>query len=79
LRKAAVLPVEGVGLGVHSGLDRTPLAASSELATTAGRLQFTAGTGPCLLVGRTGREARAFERVPPAPGIAPRCGRPWAC
>jgi hypothetical protein len=38
---AAVLGVDGVGLSVHGepGL-RTPLAASSEVAATAERLQF---------------------------------------
>ena len=52
---AAALPVDGVGLSVHGepGL-RTPLAASSEVAATAERLQFTAGSGPCLLAATTG-------------------------
>lgn len=52
---AAALPVDGVGLSVHGepGL-RTPLAASSEIAAAAERLQFTAGSGPCLLAATTG-------------------------
>jgi hypothetical protein len=47
---AAVLPVDGVGLSIHGKSGRrTPLAASSEVASTAERLQFTVGSGPCLL------------------------------
>jgi len=47
---AAVLPVDGVGLSIHRGPDlRTPLAASTEVASVAESLQFTAGAGPCLL------------------------------
>ncbi|MGY1615560.1 ANTAR domain-containing protein [Geodermatophilus sp. SYSU D00691] len=46
---AAVLPADGVGLSIHGGSGRrTPLAASSEVASTAERLQFTVGSGPCL-------------------------------
>ena len=52
---AAVLPVDGVGLSIHGERDaRTPLAASSEVAATAERLQFTAGSGPCLLAAESG-------------------------
>jgi hypothetical protein len=52
---AVALGVEGVGLSLHGepGL-RTPLAASSEVASTAERLQFTAGSGPCLLAAESG-------------------------
>jgi hypothetical protein len=61
---AAVLPVDGVGLSVHGGRDlRTPLAASSEVATTAERLQFTAGGGPCLSAARSGLPVFATEEV----------------
>jgi hypothetical protein len=61
---AAVLPVDGVGLSVHGGRDlRTPLAASSEVATTAERLQFTAGSGPCLSAARSGLPVFATEEV----------------
>ncbi len=51
---AAVLPVDGVGLSIHRGPDlRTPLAASSAVASLAESLQFTAGAGPCLLAAET--------------------------
>ncbi len=52
---ATVLTVDGVGLSIHGepGL-RTPLAASSDVAATAERLQFTAGRGPCLLAAESG-------------------------
>ena len=61
---AAVLPVEGVGLSIHGepGL-RTPLAASSDLASTAERLQFTAGSGPCLLAAESGLPVFATEEL----------------
>ena len=46
---AATLPVDGAGLSVEDGAGRRlPLGASSDDAATAERLQFTAGTGPCL-------------------------------
>lgn len=60
---AAVLPVHGAGLSVHAGTERSPLAASSELATTAEQLQFTAGQGPCLLASVSGREVCAPEEL----------------
>jgi hypothetical protein len=45
----ATLGVDGAGLSVLDRLGRRiPLGASSELAATAERLQFTAGEGPCL-------------------------------
>jgi hypothetical protein len=61
---AAVLPVGGVGLSIHGepGL-RTPLAASSEVAATAERLQFTAGSGPCLLAAESGFPVFATEEI----------------
>ncbi|SDN70416.1 ANTAR domain-containing protein [Geodermatophilus sp. DSM 45219] len=61
---AAVLPVEGVGLSIHGepGL-RTPLAASSDVASTAERLQFTAGSGPCLLAAESGLPVFATEEL----------------
>jgi hypothetical protein len=61
---AAVLPVDGVGLSIHGepGL-RTPLAASSEVAATAERLQFTAGSGPCLLAAESGLPVFATEEL----------------
>ena len=61
---AAVLPVDGVGLSVHGGRDlRTPLAASSQVASTAERLQFTAGSGPCLSAAESGLPVFATEEV----------------
>ncbi len=61
---AAVLPVDGVGLSLHGerGL-RTPLAASGEVAATAERLQFTAGSGPCLLVAESGFPVFGTEAI----------------
>jgi hypothetical protein len=61
---AAVLPVAGVGLSVHGepGL-RTPLAASGEVAATAEGLQFTAGSGPCLLAAESGLPVFATEAM----------------
>ncbi len=61
---AAVLPVDGVGLSLHGepGL-RTPLAASSEVAAIAERLQFTAGNGPCLLAAGSGFPVFGTEEV----------------
>ena len=61
---AAALPVDGVGLSVHGEPGhRTPLAASSELAATAERLQFTAGSGPCLLAAESGFPVFATEEI----------------
>ena len=52
---AVALGVDGVGLSLHGESGRrTPLAASSEVAATAERLQFTAGSGPCLLAAESG-------------------------
>ncbi len=51
LARAAVrvLPVDGAGISVHAGRSgRTPLGASSPIASLAERLQFTAGEGPCM-------------------------------
>jgi hypothetical protein len=52
---ATSLGVEGVGLSIHdvAGLS-TPLGASDETASTAERLQFTAGSGPCMFAARSG-------------------------
>lgn len=59
---AAALGADGVGLSVHdtAGLS-TPLGASDEAATTAERLQFTAGAGPCAFAARSGRPVFAPE------------------
>jgi hypothetical protein len=60
---AAVLGVDGVGLSIHGEPGRrTPLAASSEVAATAERLQFTAGSGPCLLAAESGFPVFASEQ-----------------
>ncbi len=66
---ATALAVDGVGLSIHGESDlRTPLAASDETAATAERLQFTAGSGPCLLAAQTGF---------PVFGSAPTLARRW--
>jgi hypothetical protein len=44
----AVLPVDGAGLSVLERDFRVPLGASDDLTSTAERLQFTHGEGPCL-------------------------------
>ncbi|MBM7805012.1 hypothetical protein JOD57_000849 [Geodermatophilus bullaregiensis] len=61
---AAVLRVEGAGLSLHGepGL-RTPLAASGEVAATAERLQFTAGSGTCLLAAGSGFPVFGTEEI----------------
>jgi hypothetical protein len=52
---AKILGADGVGVGVQGeGGWRTPLGASDEMAATAERLQFTAGSGPCLLAAQSG-------------------------
>jgi hypothetical protein len=50
-----LLPVDGVGLSVVSDDFRVPLAATSEPADRAERLQFTLGDGPCLSAARQRR------------------------
>jgi hypothetical protein len=61
---AAVLPVDGVGLSIHGdGGLRTPLAASGEFAATAERLQFTAGSGPCLFAAESGLPLFGTEEI----------------
>ncbi len=52
---AGTLGVDGVGLSIHDAAGhRTPLGASDEAATTAERLQFTSGAGPCMDSARSG-------------------------
>jgi hypothetical protein len=49
------LRVDGAGLSVHDAAGHsTPLGASDEDATTAERLQFTAGSGPCMFAAQSG-------------------------
>jgi hypothetical protein len=52
---ASVLSVSAAGLSLMDGEFRVPLGASDELATSAERLQFTQGEGPCLEATSTGR------------------------
>jgi hypothetical protein len=52
---ATSLGVDGVGLSLHDAAGHsTPLAANDEAATTAERLQFTAGAGPCMFAAQSG-------------------------
>jgi hypothetical protein len=52
---ATALGVDGVGLSVHDAAGHsTPLGASDEAASTAERLQFTAGAGPCMFAAESG-------------------------
>ena len=61
---AAVLPVDGAGLGIHEAPDRrTPLAASERTAALAERLEFTVGHGPCLLSAELAFPVLATEEV----------------
>jgi hypothetical protein len=59
---ATSLGVDGVGLSVHdaAGLS-TPLGASHEAAGTAERLQFTAGSGPCMSSAQSGEPVFASQ------------------
>ncbi|MCZ2839815.1 GAF domain-containing protein [Modestobacter sp. VKM Ac-2985] len=57
-----VLAVDGAGLSVLTGTHgRCPLGASSPEAARAERLQFTVGTGPCLLAHASGQPVFAAE------------------
>jgi hypothetical protein len=59
---ATALGVDGAGLSLHDAAEHsTPLAASDEAATTAERLQFTAGAGPCMFAARSGWPVFASE------------------
>jgi hypothetical protein len=59
---ATALGVDGVGLSVHDAAGHsTPLGASDEAATTAERLQFTAGAGPCMFAAESGQPVFAPE------------------
>ncbi|WP_448618411.1 ANTAR domain-containing protein [Geodermatophilus sp. URMC 65] len=52
---AAALGVDGAGLSIHDTAGHsTPLGANDEAATTAERLQFTAGAGPCTFAASSG-------------------------
>jgi hypothetical protein len=59
---AAAVGVDGVGLSVHDTAGHsTPLGAGDETATTAERLRFTAGSGPCTSAARSGWPVCATE------------------
>lgn len=59
---AAVLDVDGAGLGIHGRPhQRTPLAASDATAALVEELQFTMGAGPCLQAVENGAPVRAVE------------------
>ena len=59
---ARLLAVDGAGLTVLNGPHgRSPLGASSPAAALAERLQFTVGTGPCLLAQASGRPVFVVE------------------
>ncbi|WP_204263812.1 GAF domain-containing protein [Geodermatophilus normandii] len=59
---ARVLPVDGAGICLFFAEDRRlPLGASDPAASTAERLQFTAGSGPCLSAHAEGRPQVADE------------------
>ncbi len=57
---AGALPVDGAGLSLHAGALRVPIGASSPATSSAERLQFTFGDGPCLRAFDDGH-AIAFE------------------
>lgn len=56
-----VLPVAGAGLSLLNHDFRVPVGASDEAASTAERLQFTQGEGPCLDAARKSRIVIAGE------------------
>lgn len=59
---ARTLSVDGAGLSlVDSAQQRIPLGASSEMAETAERLQFTVGAGPCMTAQATRQPVFAAE------------------
>ncbi len=56
-----VLPVAGAGLSLLNHDFRVPVGASDETASSAERLQFTQGEGPCLDAARMSRIVIAGE------------------
>jgi len=59
---ARALAVDGAGLSVLAGPHgRSPLGASSPDAARAERLQFTVGSGPCLLAHTSGQPVFVVE------------------
>jgi hypothetical protein len=60
---ARLLDADGAGLSLRVGESgRSPLGASSPEAGRAERLQFTVGTGPCLLATTTGQPVFVVEQ-----------------
>lgn len=61
---AEVLPVSAVSVSVFGeGAHRVPLGSSSEASSTAERLQFEVGEGPCLAAHGSGGWVIATEEV----------------
>jgi hypothetical protein len=59
---AHTLQVDGAGLSLlDAAQQRVPLGASSEEASTAERLQFTVGAGPCMTAHETRQPVFAVE------------------
>jgi hypothetical protein len=59
---ARLLGADGAGLSLLTGeRERTPLGASSPDAGRAERLQFTAGSGPCMQAQQTGQPVFVVE------------------
>ncbi|MGY1914474.1 ANTAR domain-containing protein [Blastococcus sp. SYSU DS0973] len=59
---AALLGVDGAGLSLLDGSGRrVPLGASSPEASSAERMQFTTGEGPCMTSRSTGQPVFAVE------------------
>jgi hypothetical protein len=59
---ARMLGVDGAGLSLQdSSQQRIPLGSSSDEVETAERLQFTVGTGPCMVAQETRRPVFAVE------------------
>ena len=57
-----VLPVDGAGLSAFFSQERRlPLGASDPVSSTAERLQFSVGEGPCLTAHSTGQPVVADE------------------
>jgi hypothetical protein len=61
---ASVLPVAGAGLSAFTDDGfRIPLGASDDMSTTAERLQFTVGQGPCIDAHTSSRTVRATDSI----------------
>jgi hypothetical protein len=58
---ARLLGVDGAGLSLLGSSGRSPLGASSPDAARAERLQFTVGSGPCLLAHSSGQPVFVVE------------------